>query len=174
MTDRLEHTNGADPRAIEAAAFRVFEREGYRPSRSPGSQGSATILDAHDHRALVRFLWGAPADGWDDEPIRSLRMQMEDLQATRGYLISNGLFSEGAREAAQALGVSLTDGPGLKKTLYDYAPPLQRSRREPERPLPFERYIPWFVGVSLVVLAVAVVLLISIALSFDPVESAPP
>ena len=165
--------NGADRRAIEATAIRVFEREGYKASRLPGSEGSTTVLNAGDHRALVRFLWGAPGDGWGDQPVRHLRMQMEDLRADRGYLISNGLFSEAARQAAQTLGVSLTDGPGLKRTLYDYAPPLQRSRREPEKPLPFERHIPMFVGVSLVVLAIAVVLLISIALALEPVGSAP-
>ncbi len=169
MTNRPEQTNGADLRAVEATVLRVFEREGYKASRSPNAAGSTTVLDAQDHRALVRFLWGAPQDSWGDQHVRQLRMQMEDLQADRGHLISNGLFSDVAKQAAQTLGVSITEGPALKQTLFDYAPPLQRPRQEPENPLPFERYIPWFVGISLVVIAITVVLLISIALALEPV-----
>ena len=96
---------------------------------------------------------------------------MQDLQASRGYLISNGFFSEGAKNAAPELGISLTDGPSLKQTMYDFAPPMEGLRREPEKPLPFEKYIPWFVGVSLGVVALLVVVLISIALAFGPAET---
>ena len=130
-------------------------------------------MDGKDHRALVRFLWGPSGHDWNESTLADFRIQMEDLQATRGYLISNGFFSDGAKQAAPELGISLTDGPALKQTMYDYAPPTEGLRRKPEKPLPFERYIPWFVGVSLGVLALLVVVLISIALSFGPAETGP-
>ena len=130
-------------------------------------------MDGKDHRALVRFLWGATSHDWNESALADFRIQMEDLQATRGYLISNGFFSDGAKQAAPGLGISLTDGPALKQTMYDYAPPTEGLRREPEKPLPFERYIPWFVGVSLGVVSLLVVILISIALSYGPAETGP-
>ena len=111
-------------------------------------------MDGKDHRALVRFLWGATGHDWNESDLADFRIQMEDLRATRGYLISNGFFSDGAKQAAPGLGISLTDGPALKQTMYDYAPP-------------------WFVGVSLGVVALLVVVLISIALSYGPAETGP-
>jgi hypothetical protein len=155
---------------IEATALRVFQREGYRVARAAGATGATTVLEGKNHRALVRFLWGGAEGDWGDQPVKDFRIQMEDLQASRGYLISNILFSDTAKEAAIGLGISLTDGPTLQQTLYDFAPPTDRLRRKPEKPLPFERYIPWFVGISLAVIAIVVLLLISVALALGPVE----
>ncbi|MDA1097101.1 MAG: restriction endonuclease [Chloroflexi bacterium] len=162
--------SGSDHQTIEETALRVFQREGYRVARPQfvaSSSGTLAVLEAKDHRALVRFLWGH-AEDWDDRAVRDFRLQMEDLKATRGYLITNGLFSSEAQQAAIELGVSLTDGPNLNETLNLYAPSVGARRREPEPPLPFARSIPWFVGISLALVAAVVIVLISIALALTP------
>ena len=156
---------------IEETALRVFQREGYRVARPQfvaSSAGALAVLEAKDHRALVRFLWGHAQD-WDAGAVRDFRLQMEDLKATRGYLITNGLFSSEAQQAAIDLGVSLTDGPNLQETLNLHAPSVAAHRREPEPPLPFARSIPWFVGISIALIASVVIVLISIALALTPV-----
>jgi hypothetical protein len=106
------------------------------------------------------------------ELIKAFQVQMEDLKAVRGFLITNGAFSASARAMAQDLAMSLTDGKELREALFATTPLLERASYREEPPLPFAKYIPWFVGISLVLIALIVVLLVSVALSLEAAPAA--
>lgn len=161
--------NGSNSRVVEETVLRLFQKRGYSISRPAGDLGGTlAVLQNKEHRALVRFQWG------NQEPIlidvvRAFHTQMEGLKASRGYLFTNALFDPAARKLARDLFIDLTDGAELKESLYATMPTVRRSgvhREEP--PLPFAKYIPWFVGISLVLLTIIVMLLISVGVSFGP------
>lgn len=161
--------NGYNTLTVEEMVLRLFQGQGYTISRPAGAVGgSLTLLHLAEGRALLRFLWGQRE--WEEEQVRQFGLQMEGLKATHGYLVTNGHFSPAAREAAERLAVTLTDGPELQEIIFRTAPLLQGIGSRSEPPLPFNKYIPWFVGISLVLIAAVVLILISIALSLAPAE----
>jgi hypothetical protein len=164
--------NGSNTRVIEETVLRLFQRRGYVITRPSGDLGGTlAILQARDHRALACFQWGHERL-WTVDLIRTFHDQMDGLRATRGYLFTDGLFDAATRDLAETLGVTLTDGTGLQEAVFAAVPGMRRPGYREEPPLPFDKYIPWFVGISLVVLAVGVLLLISVALSLTPVPTA--
>lgn len=164
--------NGSNSRVVEETVLRLFQKRGYSISRQAGDLGGTlAILQSKEHRALVRFQWGT------QEPIlidvvRVFHTQMEDLKASRGYLFTNGVFDPAARKLARDLAIDLTDGAELKESLYATMPTVRRSGFHQEPPLPFAKYIPWFIGISLVLLTVVVLLLVSVGVSFGPAPTA--
>ena len=152
--------------------MRAFQNQGYVvSSRREDQEGSSlALLQLGERRALLRFLWGRRE--WGEDQVRLFRDQMDDLKAVHGYLVTNGVFSFQAQETARLLAVGLTDGSALRDILFRTAPPLHRLGSPEEKPLPFAKYIPWFVGISLVVIALIVLVLVSIALSMVPVPEA--
>lgn len=161
--------NGSNTHAVEEMVLRLFQGQGYavggRPEGGETGDVSLAVLQQGNRRALVQFLWGHQE--WGEDLIRSFRGRMEDLKAGHGYLVTNGLFTPQAQHVAREMDVSLTDGSALRDILFRTAPPLHRAGSPEEPALPFAKYIPWFVGVSLVVLAVLVLALVAAALSME-------
>ena len=171
MNGRSENT-GNGP-AVQEVVLRLLTGRGYVVTATPldrtGLDTNLAVLRGPDHRALARFLWGSDYDIWDLSSVEDLDQQMRDLQATRGYLVTNGSFSEEAVRRAAEARIALMDGQILSSTVVAAMPPTWRPSRPVEEPLPFAKYIPWFVGISLVLLVALVLVLISIELTITPV-----
>ena len=164
--------NGSNIRVIEETVLRLFQSRGYVITRPSGDLGGTlAILQAGDHRALARFQWGHERP-WTVDLIRIFHDQMDDLRATRGYIFTNGLFDAETHDLAEKFGITLTDGTGLQEAVFATMPAMRRPGYREEPPLPFSKYIPWFVGISLVVIAVVVLLLVSLAFSLTPAPTA--
>ena len=94
--------------------------------------------------------------------------QKESLQATAAFLITDGELSDAARERVEEAGVTVIAGQSLENLVVAYRGATWPPLRRPEEPLPFQKYIPWFVGISLVVIVALVLALISAELTIRP------
>ena len=160
--------------AVQEVVLRLLTGRGYVVVATPPDRQSdgpmLAVLRAQDHRALVRFLWGFDGEIWGLSTIEDFGEEMRGLQAARGYMVTNGSFSEEAARRADETGIALMDGRTLNNTVIAAMPPTWRPARTVEEPLPFARYIPWFVGISLILLVAVVLILTSIELtSLNPV-----
>ena len=155
--------------AVQEVVLRLLTGRGYvvvpTPPDRQGHDSTLAVLRAQDHRALVRFLWGSDGETWGRATIEDFGAQMRDLQATRGYMVTNSSFSEEAVRLADEANIALMDGQTLQNTVIAAMPPTWRPVRTVEEPLPFARYIPWFVGISLIVIVAIVLILTSIELT---------
>ncbi len=160
--------------AVQEVVLGLLTGRGYvvvaTPPDRQGHDSTLAVLGAQDHRALVRFLWGPEGEIWGPSTIEDFGVQMRDLHATRGYMVTNSAFSEEAVTRADETGIALMDGQTLNNTVIAAMPPTWRPARTVEEPLPFARYIPWFVGISLILIVAIVLILTSIELtSLNPV-----
>ena len=95
-----------------------------------------------------------------------------DLMNTKNYfLYTDYVIDEQLKNSAEEMGISIVDYPdmearGITRVQQMYAPPVND-----DKPLPFERYIPWFVGISLFIIIFAVLVLVSVGISFVPVTN---
>ncbi len=131
-----------------------------------GVPGDLVILQGRGHRALARFELRGEADTLGPAIVEELSNQMGSLQAERGFLITNAAFSANARSRAREAGVAVLDGQALDTLLNASG---SSAHRPPEEPLPFARFIPWFVGISLALIVALVLGLVSVALTLYPV-----
>ena len=155
--------------AVQEVVLRLLTGRGYIVVPSPPDRqehdSTLAVLRAQDHRALVRFLWGSDNETWGRSTIENFGDEMRVLQAARGYMVTNNSFSEEAVMLADETGIALMDGQTLNSTIIAAMPPTWRPVRTVEEPLPFARYIPWFVGISLILIVAIVLILTSIELT---------
>ena len=83
-------------------------------------------------------------------------------------MITDAELSDGARVSVQEAGVTAIAGKSLENLVLASRGATWPPLRPPEEPLPFQRYIPWFVGISLVLIVVIVLALISVELTIRP------
>ena len=105
------------------------------------------------------------------QEIKGLRNNMDLLKTKNSYLYTDYVIDEQLKNSAEEMGISIVDYPdmearGITRVQQMYAPPVND-----DKPLPFERYIPWFVGISLFIIIFAVLVLVSVGISFVPVTN---
>ena len=161
-----------EPETVKDIVLSYLGRGGYslpgQPSGEEQPVGDLVILHGRGHRAVARFEFSVAPDTVSPSVVEEFSNQKESLQAVTAFLITDGELSDGARESVQEAGITVIAGKSLENLILAYRgsvwPPLRRT----EEPLPFQRFIPWFVGISLVLIVALVLALISAELTIRP------
>ncbi len=161
-----------EPETVKDIVLGYLGRGGYMlPTNTSGKElpiGDLVILHGRGHRAVARFEFGVSPEKLNPSVVEEFSNQKESLQATTAFLITDGELSNAARERVEEAGVTVIAGQSLENLVMAYRGATWPPLRPPEEPLPFQRYIPWFVGISLVVIVAIVLALISAELTLRP------
>lgn len=161
-----------EPETVKDVVLGYLGRGGYMlPANESGEEppiGDLVILHGRGHRAIARFEFGVSPEKLDPSVVEEFSNQKESLQATAAFLITDGELSNAARERVEEAGVTIIAGQSLENLILAYRGSTWPPLRRPEEPLPFQKYIPWFVGISLVVIVAIVLALISAELTIRP------
>ncbi len=158
---------------LQARIIGLYSREGYEIGEDVSSidaSNSIIITDRNRNLFMLIFFWSK--DGaFGLQEINGLRNNMDLLKMKNSYLYTDYVIDEQLKSSAEEMGISIVDYPdmearGITRVQQMYAPPVND-----DKPLPFERYIPWFVGISLFIIIFAVVVLVSVGISFVPVTN---
>ncbi len=162
-----------EPETVKDIVLGYLGRGGYiLPTNESGEQppiGDLVILQGRGHRAVARFEFGVSPGNLGPAVVEEFSNQKESLQAAAAFLITDGELSNEARERVQEAGVTVIAGKSLENLVVAYRGATWPPLRPPEEPLPFQKYIPWFVGISLVVIVLIVLALISAELTIRPI-----
>ena len=161
-----------DPETVRDIVLDYLGRGGFHlPTTTTGDSppiGDLVILQGRGHRAIARFEFGVSPEKLGPAVVQEFSNQKESLQAQTAFLITDAELSDGARESVQEAGVTAIAGKSLENLVLASRGATWPPLRPPEEPLPFQRYIPWFVGISLVLIVVIVLALISVELTIRP------
>ena len=161
-----------EPETVKDIVLGYLGRGGYMlPANESGEEppvGDLVILQGRGHRAIARFEFGVSPGALGASVVEEFSNQKESLQAATAFLITDGELSDGARERVSEAGVTVIAGQSLENLVLAYRGSTWPPLRRPEEPLPFQKYIPWFVGISLVVIVIIVLALISAELTIRP------
>ena len=161
-----------EPETVKDIVLGYLGRGGYMlPANESGEEppvGDLVILQGRGHRAIARFEFGVSPGTLGASVVEEFSNQKESLQAATAFLITDGELSDGARERVSEAGVTVIAGQSLENLVLAYRGSTWPPLRRPEEPLPFQKYIPWFVGISLVVIVIIVLALISAELTIRP------
>ena len=158
---------------LQARIIGLYRREGYEIGEdisSIAASNSIMMTDRNRNLFMLIFFWSKDAAFGLNE-ITVIRNNMDLLKTKNCYLYTDYVIEDDLKDSAEKMGISIVDYPdmearGITKIQQMYAPPVND-----DKPLPFERYIPWFVGISLFIIIFAVVVLVSVGISFVPVTN---
>ena len=161
-----------EPETVKDVVLGYLGRGGYMlPTNESGEEppiGDLVILHGRGHRAVARFEFGVSPGKLDASVVEEFSNQKESLQATAAFLITDGELSDAARERVEEAGATVIAGQSLENLILAYRGSTWPPLRKQEEPLPFQKYIPWFVGISLVLIVAIVLALISAELTLRP------
>ena len=158
---------------LQARIIALYRREGYEIGEdisSIAASNSIVITDRNKKLFMLIFFWSKDGAFGLNE-IKGLRDNMDLLKTKNSYLYTDYVIDDHLKNSAEKMGISIVDYPdmearGITRVQQMYAPPVNE-----DKPLPFERYIPWFVGISLFIIIFAVLILVSVGISFVPVTN---
>ncbi len=161
-----------DPETVRDIVLGYLGRSGYFLTTTSGNGdqgGRLVILQNRFHRAIARFEFGiAPAE-LGPAVVEELKNQKATLQASAAFLITDAELMAEARDRVGEAGITVIAGRSLENLILASQGATWPPQRPPEDPLPFQRYIPWFVGISLTVILLVVLALISAELTIRPI-----
>ena len=161
-----------EPETVRDIVLGYLGRGGYALPTAPSGDsppiGDLVILHGRGHRAIARFEFGVSPQKLSPAVVEEFSNQKDSLQAHAAFLITDAELSDGARERVQEAAVTVISGQSLENLILASRSATWPPLRRPEEPLPFQRFIPWFVGISLVVIVLIVLALISVELTVRP------
>ena len=161
-----------EPETVKDVVLGYLGRGGYMlPTNDSGEEppvGDLVILHGRGHRAVARFEFGVSPEKLSPSVVEEFSNQKDSLQAAAAFLITDGELSDAARERVEEARVTVIAGKSLENLVLAYQGAAWPPLRRPEEPLPFQKYIPWFVGISLVLIVAIVLALISAELTIRP------
>ena len=161
-----------EPETVKDIVLGYLGRGGYALPTSPSGEdppiGDLVILRGRGHTAIARFEFDVSPNTLSPTVVEEFSNQKVLLQAAAAFLITDGELSDEARDRVDEAGVTVIAGRSLENLIMAYRGSTWPPLRRPEEPLPFQRFIPWFVGISLVVIVIIVLALISAELTVRP------
>lgn len=109
------------PSAFEDEIARMFERLGYTVMQTPYSNdhGRDAILHKNGEKFLLECKRYREGGACGRPELQKFHSAIVSDRARRGFFITTGRFSKGAREFAKTVPIDLVDGSQLLKFMYD-------------------------------------------------------
>ena len=152
---------------LQARIIGLYSQQDYKIGKdisvSPASN-TMMITSQQGTASMLAFFWSKDGSFGISE-IQKLRDNMDVLKIHNSYVYTDYVIEKQLKESAEKLDISIVDYPdmearGIMRTQQMYGP-----QSGVDKPLPFERYIPWFVGISLIIIIFAALVLVSLGMS---------
>ena len=162
--------NMEDALLIELRILNLYRNDGYKVNLpEEGSNGSVQdiVIQKNGRVWIINFYWNNSV-AVNMDLIRRIKSNMDALKIPNGYLYTTQMVSLELKTSSGNLGITMVDKIGLRERGIVRAAGLFTPPVQLEKPLPFEKYIPWFVGISLVLIILVVMTLVSAGVSYGP------
>lgn len=158
---------------LQARIISLYRQQDYDIGQDislPSVSNTMIITNKHGTPFMLAFFWSKDGTFGSNE-IKKLRGSMLALKINSSYVYTDYVIDEKLKTSAAKLDVSIVDYPDMEARGIMRVQQMYGPSNGPDKPLPFERYIPWFVGISLTIIIFAVLVLVSVGMSFVQVPS---
>ncbi|MFL2640740.1 MAG: hypothetical protein ACJ0OL_05425 [Dehalococcoidia bacterium] len=158
---------------LQARIIGLYRQQDYNIGQdiaSPSASNTMIITDKHGTPFMLVFFWSKDGTFGTNE-IKKLRDSMQVLKVNSSYVYTDYIIEEKVKTSAEKLDISIVDYPDMEARGIMRVQQMYGPSDGPDKPLPFERYIPWFVGISLIIIIFAALVLVSVGMSFVQVPN---
>jgi hypothetical protein len=153
---------------LQARIIGLYKKQDYDIGQNisvSAASNTMIITDQHGTRFILAFFW-FKYGSFSINEIEKLRDDMDVLKIHSSYVYTDYVIEKRLKESAEKLDVSIVDYPDMEARGIMNVQQIYAPTSGADKPLPFERYIPWFVGISLTIIIFVVLVLVSVGMSF--------